>query len=110
MAIHTNRLAGPVAPSKGAVSALRPLGLREVLLTDGFWADRLRVNRERTIPHGYAQLQAAGTLQNFRLAADLATDGYRALGMMFEGPFPFLDSDVYKWLEATGWELGRGWD
>ena len=68
------------------------------------------INRARTIPHGYAQLQAAGTLHNFRLAADLATDGYRALGMMFEGPFPFLDSDVYKWLEATGWELGRAWD
>ena len=49
-------------------------------------------------------------MHNFRLAADLATDGYRALGMMFEGPFPFLDSDVYKWLEATGWELGRAWD
>ena len=24
--------------------------------------------------------------------------------------FPFLDSDVYKWLEAVGWELGRGAD
>ena len=23
---------------------------------------------------------------------------------------PFLDSDVYKWLEAVGWELGRGAD
>ncbi len=110
MAIQTNRLAAPVAPSNGAVTAFRPLGLREVRLTDGFWEDRLRVNRERTIPHGYAQLQATGTLQNFRLAADLATDGYRALGMMFDGPFPFLDSDVYKWLEATGWELGRAWD
>ena len=26
---------------------------------------------------------------------------------MFGAPFPFLDSDVYKWLEAAGWELGR---
>ena len=24
--------------------------------------------------------------------------------------FPFLDTDVYKWLEAVGWELGRGPD
>ena len=29
---------------------------------------------------------------------------------MFDQPFPFLDSDVYKWLEAVGWELGRGGD
>ena len=110
MAIQTDRLAAPVAPSNGAATAFRPLGLHQVRLTDGFWADRLRVNREKTIPHGYSQLQAAGTLQNFRLAADHATDGYRALGMMFQGPFPFLDSDVYKWLEAAGWELGRAWD
>ena len=27
---------------------------------------------------------------------------------MFDKPFPFLDSDVYKWLEGAGWELGRG--
>ena len=26
---------------------------------------------------------------------------------MFDKPFPFLDSDVYKWLEGAGWELGR---
>ena len=25
-------------------------------------------------------------------------------------PYPFLDSDVYKWLEAVGWELGRAAD
>ena len=29
---------------------------------------------------------------------------------MFDKPFPFLDSDVYKWLEAAGWELGRAPD
>ena len=29
---------------------------------------------------------------------------------MFDKPFPFLDSDVYKWLEGAGWELGRAPD
>ena len=110
MAVDTGRVAAPVEPTSHGQGVFRPLGLGDVRITGGFWADRQRVNRERTIPHGYAQLQAAGTLHNFRLAVDLATSGYRALGMMFEGPFPFLDSDVYKWLEATGWELGRGWD
>ena len=110
MAVDTGRVAAPVEPSSRANGTFRPLGLGDVRVIGGFWADRLQINHARTIPHGYAQLQAAGTLHNFRLAADLATDGYRALGMMFEGPFPFLDSDVYKWLEATGWELGRAWD
>ena len=47
---------------------------------------------------------------NKRLAARSAREGYRALGIMFDKPFPFLDSDVYKWLEAAGSELGREWN
>ena len=35
---------------------------------------------------------------------------YRALGEPQGIIFPFLDSDVYKWLEAVGWELGRAPD
>ena len=30
----------------------------------------------------------------------------RTIGVIF----PFLDTDVYKWLEAAGWELGRAPD
>ena len=63
-------------------------------------------NRERTIPHGFAQLDRAGNFHDLRLAAG-ASGRYEALGLMFGTPFPFLDSDVYKWLEAAGWELGR---
>ena len=35
---------------------------------------------------------------------------YQALGIMFDEPFPFLDSDVYKWLEARrlGVRAGAG--
>ena len=33
---------------------------------------------------------------------------YQALGAPTGLVFPFLDTDVYKWLEAVGWELGRG--
>jgi len=89
---------------------LSPIGGRDVRVTGGFWAERARINREATIPAGFAQLQAAGTLENFRLAARSARDGYRALGIMFDKPFPFLDSDVYKWLEGAGWELARADD
>ena len=101
---------GSVQPSP-AQSALRPIGAGAGRPSDdGFWAERLRVNRERTIPHGFAQLRRAGTLDNLRLAA--GADGqYRALGRLRrQHVLPFLDSDVYKWLEAVGWELGRGDD
>jgi len=94
-----------VVPTPGALAHSRPLSANDVRVTGGFWASRAATNRDRTIPAGFEQLQSAGTLHNFRLAADSAREGYRALGMMFDRPFPFLDSDVYKWLEGAAWAL-----
>jgi uncharacterized protein len=99
--------AGAVQPTTAAAVRLRPLPLGASAITGGYWADLLRRNRERTIPHGHAQLDRAGNFHDLRLAAGTATGRYEALGLMFGAPFPFLDSDVYKWLEAAGWELGR---
>ena len=53
-----------VRPSASAKSRLRPIGAPQVDITGGFWADRLRVNREHTIPHGYDQLGRSGALGN----------------------------------------------
>ena len=93
----------PVLPTPGAIGRLRPLGAAgRRRSTGGFWAERLRTNRERTLPHAFEQLVEAGNLENFRLAAGPRPGRYRALGIMFDGPFPFLDSDVYKWLEGVG--------
>jgi len=98
--------AAPVVPTTGARGRLRPIGGAGIRLTGGFWAERLATNRERTIPHGFEQLGQAGTLNNLRLAAGVS-GSYRAIGMEAGLLFPFLDSDVYKWLEAAAWELGR---
>ena len=96
-----------VQPTTSAISRLSPVSTASVSLDGGFWGERLRINRERSLGHGFAQLERAGTLQNFRLAAGLE-GSYRALGADVIGTvFPFLDTDVYKWLEAAGWELGR---
>src|SRR5689334_15132480 len=105
----TTTTVAAVVPSPGT-TRLAPLGATDVRFTGGFWADRIAINRRATIRAGYRQLEAAGTLHNFELAASSARSGYRAIGIMFDKPFPFLDSDVYKWLEAAGWELGRGAD
>ncbi len=100
-----------VAPTAAAIATYRPIGATDVTVTAGFWADRLATNGQRTIAVGFEQLERAGNLHNFRLAAGKAgTGGYRALGLMFDKPFPFLDSDVYKWLEGVAWELGRAPD
>jgi len=88
-----------VVPTTEAIAKLWPLGSEAVRIEDGFWAERQRLNREVTIPAGWAELERAGALDNFRIAAGRAEGEFR--GMRFH------DSDVYKWLEAVGWELGR---
>jgi DUF1680 family protein len=101
--------AGPALPAQAAGWRLRPLGPARARLAGGFLAERQRVNRTQTLPHGFAQLRRSGTLENLRLAA--GADGrYRAAADTSGATFPFLDSDVYKWLEAVGWELGRAPD
>jgi DUF1680 family protein len=98
-----------VRPTPAAIARLTPIGARDSRVTGGFWAERLRTNRERTIPHGLEQLRLAGNLTNLTLAAG-AHGRYRAIGEETGVIFPFLDTDVYKWLEAVGWELGREQD
>ena len=91
---------GPVSPSPAAAVAHRPLGGQAVRLGTGLLADWQRRNRASSLPLALRQLEAAGNLGNLRLAIAGAHDGYR-------GPV-FMDSDIYKTLEAVGWELGRG--
>jgi uncharacterized protein len=100
---------GIVWPSVTATSQLQPFAAEQVSLVDGFWAARARINREHTIPHGFEQLRSQGTLNNLSLAAG-AEGRYQARADTSGSTFPFLDSDVYKWLEAVGWELGRAAD
>jgi DUF1680 family protein len=88
-----------VAPTASAHVRLRPVDARGVVIRDGLLADRQRVNREVTLLRGAEELERAGTLDNFRIAAGRASGERR--GMVFS------DTDVYKWLEALAWELGR---
>lgn len=99
-----------VVPTTNAIARQHPTDGAEVELTGGFWGERAATIQGRTIPAGFERLRDVGTLHNFELAATSAREGYRALGVMFDGPFPFLDSDVYKWLEGAGWALGRAPD
>ena len=96
---RTTELEAPALPTASARTLLRPLGLAEVRVTGGFWADRQEANRTVSIPDGLRQLHDAHNLNNFAIAAG------RATGEVV-GPI-FADSDVYKWLEAAAWEYGR---
>ena len=91
--------AGPVAPTADAACRLRPVPVGAVEITGGFWAGRRQVNGEVAIPSGRERLEAAGNLDNLRVAAGEIDGDVR-------GPV-FMDSDVYKWLEAAAWEYAR---
>lgn len=92
--------AAPVVPSAGR---LRPLGLDEVEITAGFWARRQQTNAAATLPHIAHWLEREGWIGNF----DLAGDGRLPAGRRGR---EFSDSEIYKFLEAAAWELGRAPD
>ena len=71
---------------------LQPARLKAVSITDTFWQERQRVNREVTIPEEYKQCESTGRIKALTLA-----------------PVPeqhiFWDSDVAKWIEAASCSL-----
>jgi uncharacterized protein len=62
----TSVVATPVQPSVGR---LRPLGLDEVRITGGFWAQRQQTNATATLPHIAHWLEREGWIGNYDLAA-----------------------------------------
>ena len=93
-------MVGPTNPSRGA---RRPLGLDEVRLLDGFWAERQRLNAAAVIPHCKHWIERAGWFDNVRvLAAGGSAEGRRGR--------EFSDSEVYKLLEGCSWEAARSGD
>jgi DUF1680 family protein len=67
-------------------------------ITGGLWAERRRINREVSVPEAWNRLHEASNFHNLELAAGRSDGAY-------VNDLPFLDSDVYKWLEAVGWVL-----
>ena len=75
---------------------LTPVYLKDVTIDDCFWAPRMKINRERTIPHEYKQCQETGRIDAFKLDWQLGTEPV---------PHFFSDSDIYKWIEAASYSL-----
>ena len=69
----------------------------DVQIHDKFWAPRIETNRTVSIPHSLEMLVQAGNVKNFELAAAGKHEGY-------SGPV-FMDSDLYKALEAASYSL-----
>ncbi|SDC39746.1 hypothetical protein SAMN05216410_1797 [Sanguibacter gelidistatuariae] len=99
--LHTGADRGlPVAPASGR---LRPLGLGEVQITGGFWADLQKLNSSAMIEHCEKWVERMGWTTNFdSVVAGTIAESRRGR--------EFSDSDVYKLMEAMAWEIGRTGD
>ncbi len=86
----------------GSSFAAEPAHLTEVPFTkvkiaDPFFAPRREINRTISLPHSLDMLEKAGNMENLELAAKGAHTGYH-------GPV-FMDSDLYKSVEAISYSL-----
>jgi len=75
---------------------LTPVSLIQVTVEDEFWAPRMQVNREQTIPHEYKQCKDTGRIDAFLLNWKPG---------MEPKPHYFWDSDLAKWIEAASYSL-----
>ena len=93
--------AAPLAPlavgADDALVKLRAVPFTQVEVKDRFWAPRQATNRVASIPVNLDMLEKSGNIRNLELAAARATSG-------FTGPV-FMDSDIYKALEAASYSL-----
>src|SRR5437667_4554070 len=73
-----------------------PVPFTRVTREDTFWAPRLRVNREKTIPHIFTMLKKTGCVDAYTLQWKPGRE---------KAPHQFWDSDVAKWIEAASYIL-----
>lgn len=97
--MNSSIISGPVDTTHSPFTRLTAVPAKSVTLQPGFWTNVQSVIHSNSLKHAFRMLEKAGNFHNFRLAAGNASGKYR--GRIF------IDSDVYKWLEAVGWELGR---
>ena len=94
-AVQAAEAARDDAPARPG-AAVQPLPLDAVAWTDGFWAQRIGVCRDTSVP-AMGRLMASGEykpfLGHFYIAAGLAEGDYHGA--------QWNDGDYYKWLEAA---------
>lgn len=82
-----------------------PLPITSVAIDGGFWGERLRTNRERSIAHIYEQCKRTGRIDAFRTDWNPSEEVTRRDGRWSGTVVMFWDSDVAKWIEAASYVL-----
>ena len=87
-------------PSLGSAQEypIQPVPFTSVKLDDAFWAPRIRLNHDVTIPIALKQCYDTGRVDNFMKAAHVMQG-------RFDTQFPFDDTDIYKIIEGASYTL-----
>jgi uncharacterized protein len=77
---------------------IRPVAFTQVQVMDNFWAPKIKVNADVTIPYTLEQCRKTGRIDNFLVAA-----GKKAGDKLTE--YTFDDTDLYKIIEGASYGL-----
>lgn len=77
---------------------ITPVPFTSVKITDTFWGQRLKANREVTIPLAFSKCEETGRYENFVKAAN-PSEEYKVGGLSFD------DTDVYKTIEGASYSI-----
>jgi len=77
---------------------IQPVSFVSVKFNDAFWAPRIKLNQNVTIPIALEQCYITGRVDNFKKAGGLMP-GY------FNTQFTFDDTDIYKILEGASYSI-----
>ena len=91
-------LAPSYADDRTGKYPIDPVPFTSVKVTDQFWGQRLKANREVTIPLAFSKCEETGRYDNFVKAAHPSGD-YKV------GGYSFDDTDVYKTIEGASYLL-----
>ncbi len=83
--------------SHSPYARLKTIQLKKVALQNGFWSSRQTINHQVSLKHAFHKLEESGNFNNLRLVLGTGVGKYRE-------PV-FMDTDIYKWLEAVSYEL-----
>jgi len=77
---------------------IRPVPFTSVKVNDAFWAPRIKLNHEVTIPIALKHCYKTGRVDNFKVAAKLQEG-------KFCTEYVFDDTDIYKIIEGASYSL-----
>lgn len=93
----SNQVAPPSEPLFDG--AIEEVPFTSVNINDNFWAKRIEINKQHTIPHTFEQCELTGRVKNFQIAAGVIE------GDEFQTGLTFDDTDIYKIIEGASYNL-----